>query len=80
LLRVQDGYNDPQLTVSGLDPDDIAVNSITFSSRGLPGTNNFFSLCRLDESGTTVDSRAVVLSLAGRARVSDNAAVITCPT
>lgn len=88
LLRVRPGIDDNQLTVRGLDDADssIAITSLTFTSRGLPrGNNNTslavdFSLCRLDDSGSTVDSRAVILSLAGRARVSDNTAVITCPT
>jgi type IV fimbrial biogenesis protein FimT len=85
LLRVHEGFNDNQLTVSGLDNNAAAITSLTFTSRGLPRNNGasqsgIFNLCRLDANGSTVDSRAVVLSLAGRARVSDNAAVMTqCP-
>lgn len=85
LLRIHDGYNDAQLTIAGLDANAAAINSFTFSSRGLPKAVNgssqsgAFSLCSLDTSGNTIGSRAVVLSLSGRVRVSDNAAVISCP-
>ncbi len=84
LLRVQDDFNGPQLTVTGVDANG-AINIITFTSRGLPRDNTGtsqsvnFSLCSLNNTNNTVGSRAVVLSLSGRARVSDNAAV-TCPT
>ncbi len=85
LLRVHDGFNDNQLAVTGLDNNAAAVRSFTFSSRGLPKANSgaaqsgVFSICSLDSDGNTINSRAVVLSLSGRVRVSDNAAVITCP-
>ncbi len=85
LLRVHDAFTDNQLTVAGLDPNAAAINSFTFSSRGQPKSvigasqSGVFSLCSLDTGGSTIDSRAVVLSLSGRVRVSDNAAVITCP-
>ncbi len=87
LLRVHSGFDDNQLMVTGLD-NNVNISSLTFSSRGLPTANigadgayqlGVFSLCRLDDGGVTVDSRAVVLSLPGRARISDNAAVTTCP-
>jgi len=85
LLRVHDGFDDNQLTVSGLDNNAAVVSSFTFSSRGLPkaisgaAQSGVFSLCSLDSGGSTINSRAVVLSLSGRVRVSDNAAVISCP-
>ncbi len=86
LLRIHDAFTDPLLTVSGIDPGGNAISSFTFTSRGLPKTvgggsqSGNFSVCSLDNDGNEVDSRAVVLSLSGRVRVSDNAAVITCPT
>ncbi|MCK4834370.1 MAG: GspH/FimT family pseudopilin [Gammaproteobacteria bacterium] len=89
LLRVHEGFDkDSQLIVAGLDDNNAAVSSFTFTSRGLPKLNDgtaksgVFSLCTLDDivgAGKTIDSRAVVLSLSGRVRISDNAAVITCP-
>ncbi len=85
LLRIHDGFTDNQLTVAGVDSNLAAINSFTFSSRGLPKSvvgaaqSGIFSICSLDGSGGTLDSRAVVLSLSGRVRVSDNAAVISCP-
>ena len=85
LLRVHDAFTDNQLTVAGLNPNAAAINSFTFSSRGQPKSvigasqSGVFSLCSLDTAGNTINSRAVVLSLSGRVRVSDNAAVITCP-
>ena len=84
LLRVQDEVDDDTLTLRGLDPNNNAIASLTFTSRGLPkavtgaAQSGNFSVCSEDSDGNTV-SRAVVLSLSGRVRVSDNAAVITCP-
>jgi type IV fimbrial biogenesis protein FimT len=85
LLRIHDGFTDNQLTVAGVDANAAAINSFTFSSRGLPKAVNgssqsgVFSVCSLDTVGNTIGSRAVVLSLSGRVRISDNAAVISCP-
>ena len=87
LLRSHAAFTDDQLTVSGVDAANAAtvINSVTFNARGLPKSSagaaqaSNFSVCGLDNAGNTIDSRAVVLSLTGRARVSDNAAVITCP-
>jgi type IV fimbrial biogenesis protein FimT len=85
LLRSHGAFTDNQFTVAGENADGADINSITFNSRGLPrnaaGTwlSGTFSLCSLDSSGDTVDSRAVVLNLSGRVRVSDNAGVISCP-
>ncbi|NOQ90156.1 MAG: prepilin-type N-terminal cleavage/methylation domain-containing protein [Gammaproteobacteria bacterium] len=79
LLRVHDGFTDPSLTIAGLDADNQAIEIFTFTSRGLPKNNDgspqsgTFSVC----SGN--GDRAVILSLSGRVRISDNAAVITCP-
>ncbi len=84
LLRSHVGFTDDQLTVAGKNPGGATISSITFNSRGLPrnvagsSESGTFSICSLDSSGDTINSRAVVLSLAGRVRVSDNAAV-SCP-
>lgn len=85
LLRIHDAFTDPLLTVSGIDPGGNAISSFTFTSRGLPKTSagssqsGNFSVCSFDSSDNVLGSRAVVLSLSGRVRVSDNSAVITCP-
>jgi len=85
LLRIHDAFNDNQLTVAGVDANAAAINAFTFSSRGLPKAVNgssqsgVFSVCSLDTAGNTIVSRAVVLSLSGRVRISDNPAVISCP-
>ena len=85
LLRVHDAFTDNQLTVAGVNAGGADISSFTFNARGLPRSaaggsqSGTFSLCSLDDSGSTLDSRAVILSLSGRARISDNAAVISCP-
>lgn len=85
LLRVHDAFTDNQLTVAGVDANAAAISSFTFSSRGLPKAVNgasqsgTFSICSLDSGGATIGERAVILSLSGRVRVSDNTAVISCP-
>ena len=85
LLRIHDGFTDNQLTVSGEDANSADITSFTFTSRGMPKAttgatqSGIFSICSLDDGGNTIGSRAVVLSLSGRVRVSDNAAVISCP-
>ena len=85
LLRVHAAFTDDQITVSGADSGGTSVSSYTFNSRGLPrdaagsSLSGNFSICSLDDSGGTISSRAVVVSLSGRVRVSDNAAVISCP-
>lgn len=85
LLRIHDAFTDKQLTVEGIDGSDGDITSFTFTSRGMPKTLNgtsesgTFSLCSLDDDGNTINARAVVLSLSGRVRVSDNAGVISCP-
>ena len=85
LLRIHVGFPGNELTVSGVDASSAAINAFTFSSRGMPKTLNgtaesgTFSVCSLNSSGATIGSRAVVLSLSGRVRVTDNAAVISCP-
>ena len=85
LLRIHAGFNDNQLTVKGVDSNNAAITSIIFTSRGLPKAGNgasksgAFSLCSLNDTGNTIRSRAVVLGLPGRVRVSDNTAVISCP-
>lgn len=85
LLRIHDAFSDDLLWIRAIDPGKNVISSFTFTSRGLPKTttgssqSGNFSVCSLNSSGNTVDSRAVVLSLSGRVRVSDNSAVITCP-
>jgi len=87
LLRSHSAFTDNQLTVSGVDSanSSTVINSVTFNARGLPRSTtgtaqaSYFSVCSLDDAGNTRDSRAVVLGLTGRVRVSDNSAVITCP-
>lgn len=85
LLRSHDAIDDDLLTVNGVDSNESAVTSFTFTSRGLPKTNNgasksgTFSVCSKDSRGVALGSRAVVLSLSGRVRISDNSGVITCP-
>ncbi len=86
LLRVHDAINDPLLSMSGVvDSNGNAVSSFTFTSRGMPKDTSgvlesgVFSICSFDVSNNVIGSRAVVLSLSGRVRVSDNAAVISCP-
>ena len=87
LLRVHSGFTDNQLTVTSLmDVSKVDINSITFTSRGLPKANDnisesgIFSVCSFDDNDDVLASRAVVLNMAGRSRVSDNTDVITCPT
>ena len=81
LLRSHAAFTDNQLTMADVND----ISSFTFNSRGMPRNaagalqSGAFSVCSLDSSGDTINSRAVVLSLSGRVRVSDNAAVISCP-
>ena len=85
LLRVHAAYNDPLLSMSGLDSNKNPITSFTFTARGMPkdtsgvSESGVFSICSFDASDNVIGSRAVVLSLSGRVRVSDNAAVIKCP-
>jgi type IV fimbrial biogenesis protein FimT len=78
---------DNQITISAENVGTSAVvGSTTFNARGLPRTvggatqTAKFNVCSLDDSGATISSRAMMLNLTGRVRISDNAAVITlCP-
>ena len=93
LLRIHEGFNDKRLTIKGIDANTTAaISSFTFTSRGLPKVSagspagasqgGVFSICSLDDVGptaSTIDSRAVTLSLSGRVRASTNTAVISCP-
>jgi len=86
LLVSRESFGDDLLDISGVDINTSAgISSTTFNSRGLPksvsGASQAgnFSICSVDTDGNTINSRAVVLSLTGRVRVSDNAAVISCP-
>lgn len=84
-LRIHAGFTDNQLTVAGVDQNGVAISGFTFTSRGLPKTatgasrSGIFSVCSFDDSNNIVGSRAVVLALSGRVRVSDNSEVISCP-
>ena len=86
LLRVHTGFTDNLLSVSGVDNAAAPITSFTFTSRGLPKASNgasqsgTYSICSFDDSDNVINSRAVVLSLSGRVRVSDNTAVISCPS
>ena len=85
LLRVHEAVGDPLLSVSGTyDSNASDIEWFTFTSRGVPkdkgaSQTGVFSICSFDTSNSVINSRAVVLSLSGRVRVSDNAAVISCP-
>jgi len=85
LLRVHESIDDPQLSVSGTyDSNAADIEWFTFTSRGMPkdtgaAQSGVFSVCSFDSSNAVINSRAVLLSLSGRVRVSDNAAVISCP-
>ncbi len=86
LLRSHAEISDSQLSVSGAYDGGTDITSFTFTSRGLPKDSNgiaqsgIFSICNFDDSDAVIGSRAVVLSLSGRVRVSDNSAVISCPS
>jgi type IV fimbrial biogenesis protein FimT len=86
LLRVHNAISDDQLSVSGVDANSAAITSFTFTARGMPkdtagiSESGIFSICSFDDSNNVIGSRAVVLSLSGRVRVSDNTAVISCPS
>ena len=89
LLRVHDAFTDKLLSVSGKDNNGAGANitEFTFSARGLPTVAGIsragtFLICSFDSSDNVIGSRAVVLSLSGRVRVSDNATMINnigCP-
>lgn len=85
LLRVHEAVDDSLLSVSGTyDSNAADIEWFTFTSRGVPkdagaSQSGVFSICSFDTSNSVINSRAVVLSLSGRVRVSDNAAVISCP-
>jgi len=85
LLRVHDEIIDSNLSLTGRDSGGNTISSFTFTSRGMPkdtagiSESGIFSICSFDDGNNVIDSRAVVLSLSGRVRVSDNSTVITCP-
>jgi type IV fimbrial biogenesis protein FimT len=85
LLRIHDEIDNPDFSLTGVDANSAAVSSITFTSRGLPRStvgdseSATFSVCSYDSSNNVLGSRAVVLGFSGRVRVSDNAAIISCP-
>ncbi|PCJ85409.1 MAG: hypothetical protein COA54_11165 [Thiotrichaceae bacterium] len=85
LLRSHGAITDALLSVTGINAGGVSLSSLTFTSRGLPravsGTSQtaVFSVCSFDDSNNVIGSRAVLVSLPGRARISTNSAVITCP-
>ena len=79
LLRVHDGFDDNALTITGVDSNTVTISSFTFSSRGLPKTSNGVSQSGTFSVCSPSGSRAVILGLSGRVRISDNSAVVTCP-
>ncbi len=87
LLRAHGAIDDVSQTLSitgTFDSNNLPIQWFTFTSRGLPkdagaSRSGVFSVCSFDGSNNIVGSRAVVLSIAGRVRISDNAAVISCP-
>ena len=87
LLRVHGAFSDPLLSVSGEDSNEEAITAFTFNARGLPTVGGIsrsgtFLICSFDSSDNVIGSRAVVLSLSGRVRISDNATMIDeigCP-
>ena len=78
LLRLHEGYDDSDITIAGLDPNGVDIQSFTFTSRGLPK-----NMDGSPQSGTFLicgdGGRAVVMSLSGRVRITENTAVMTCP-
>jgi len=87
LLRVHRAFPDKLLSVSGEDSNTDAITEFTFNARGLPTVGGIsrsgtFLICSFDSSDIVIGSRAVVLSLSGRVRISDNATMINdigCP-
>jgi len=85
LLRVHARVDDAKLSITGkYDDTSNDIKWFTFTSRGLPkdtgaSSSGVFSVCSYDDSDNVIGSRAVVLSLSGRVRVSDNVAIIKCP-
>jgi len=79
LLRSHRAFTDNQLTVTGVNAAGADINSITFDSRGLPRSAAGASLMGTFSVCSTTGSRAVIVNISGRVRVSDNAAVISCP-
>lgn len=85
LLRSHKAVDDTQFSVTGKhDSNNQDIKFFTFTSRGLPKDggaprSGALSVCSYDSSNNVIGSRAVVLSISGRVRVSDNAAVINCP-
>lgn len=85
LLRVMNSLGDDKLVITGKDENDVAINDLTYTSRGLPKKANgelrsgIFSVCIYDKGNNVIESRAVVLSPAGRVRTTDSSTIISCP-
>lgn len=84
LLRAHGKIDDDLLSITGIhDSNSTDIKWLTFTSRGQPKDGSatrsgIFSVCSFDKGSSAVNSRAVVLSLPGRVRISDNATT-TCP-
>ena len=84
LLRVHEGFTENDMTITGLDQDNLAATAFTFSSIGLPKDalgvlqSGVFAVCSFDADDNIVHSRAVILNFSGRVRISDNDNVIAC--
>ncbi len=85
LLRVHSAITDSRLSVSGVDANNNVIKSFTFNARGVPknivgdAESGVFSVCSFDDSNSVINSRAMILSISGRVRISDDPVVITCP-
>jgi type IV fimbrial biogenesis protein FimT len=85
ILRRYDAVDGNQLSITGkLDSNNADIKWFTFTSRGMPkdGTTSVsgkYSVCSYDDNNNVIGSRAVVLGLSGRVRITDNAAIINCP-
>jgi type IV fimbrial biogenesis protein FimT len=86
LLRVHGSINDPLLNITGLlDATGLPILSFTFTARGHPkdsngaSTSGIFSLCSMSDVANTFKFRTVILSIAGRVRLSDNVVINACP-
>ena len=85
LLRIHEKIDDDRFSVTGIfDHDSSDIEWLTFTSRGLPkdgsaSRSGVFSICAFEKSNNNiVGSRAVVLNLSGRIRISENVTAL-CP-
>lgn len=85
LLRVHSAIPDKRFSITGIhDHNSSAIEWLTFTSRGLPkdgsaSRSGIFSICSFEKNNNNiVGSRAVVLNLTGRVRISENVTA-SCP-